>query len=112
MLKKLTIISILLFSVLSVSYSQNNIDNQKKVRINQVVSQNSTTLTFENQRNINKDKIDVFVNRLVNYYDELESIDYNSTNNHFTLRFNITEIKKENLDDVLSHFNVYSYLLK
>lgn len=112
MIKKTTILSLLLFCFLSVSYTQENANDQSLITIDQIVSQKSMTLSFENQREINENKLPVFKSRLVNYYTELDEINYDSNDNRFILTLNVTEIEKEDLDSILNHFNVYNYSIE
>ncbi|PHR48155.1 MAG: hypothetical protein COA32_06435 [Fluviicola sp.] len=112
MIKKTTILSLLFFCFLSVSYTQENNNNQPQVTIDQIISQNSMTLSFDNQREINENKLPLFKSRLVNYYTELDDINYDSNDNRFILTLNVTEIEKEDLDGILNHFNVYNYSIE
>ena len=112
MIKKRTILSFLFLCFLSVSYTQENDSNQSQVKIDQIVSQNSMTLSFDNQKEINENRLDIFKSRLINYYTELDEIDYDSTENRFTLTFNVVEIEKKDLDGILNHFNVYNYFIE
>jgi hypothetical protein len=67
---------------------------------------NDRTLKFENQRELDQSKLPIFESRLENYYDI--RIEYDETGNTFSLFFN-EEIKEEELNGILSHFNVYEY---
>ena len=62
------------------------------------------TLKFQNQKEFNESKLPIFINRLEEYYNI--DIEYFKTENVFSLKFK-TEIKEEELDGILSHFNVY-----
>ena len=64
------------------------------------------TLKFQNQKEIIEDNLPVFINRLEKYYNI--DIEYYKSENTFLLKFK-TEIKEEELDGILSHFNLYNY---
>lgn len=112
MIKKTTILSILFFCFISISFAQKNTDTQPEVIINKEVSESSMTLSFDNQREINEDRLPSFKSRLINYYSELDEIEYDSDQNRFTLFLNITKISKQELDGILTHFNVYNYSIE
>ena len=112
MIKITTLLSILFFCFISISFAQKNTDTQPEVIINKEASESSLTLSFENQREIHEDRLTSFKERLINYYTELDKIEYDSDKNRFTLFFNIIEISKHDLDGILTHFNVYNYSIE
>lgn len=112
MINKTTILSFLFLCFLSVSYTQENSRNQPEVIIDQNISQNSMSLSFDNQKEIHESRLEVFKSRLTNYYSELDEIQYDQDSNRFNLILNVTEINKSDLDDILTHFNVYNYSIE
>lgn len=101
----LTII-ILLFSNIASSQEQPTIE------LIETVKESTFILSFENQRDIDINKMERFTSRLVNYYDEVNKINYNSEDNLFTIYFSKSPSELDYTSDFLSHFNVYNFTIK
>lgn len=90
------------------SYSQNK---DEVVSIQKQVNEddNSMQLKFENKKNIDSSKLPLFIERLENYYQEIENIEYLSDNNSFIIYFREINVEQHKVTDILTHFDIYNF---
>lgn len=98
-------ISITAFSL--IGYSQ----SEAPIELIETTAQNSYILEFENQREFDINKLSRFTDRLENHYEEITSIEYDIDNNLFKIFFTNSPSELPNLEDMLSHFNVYNFTI-
>jgi hypothetical protein len=103
----LSIISILLLSFSSFTFSQNE---NPIVDVSELEHNGRTIYTFVDQRNIPEEKVDSFKNRISSLYPTIEKITFDASDRTFSIYFTESPEKKD-LKSVFSHFNVYEYTL-
>lgn len=104
-----SILSILIMSFSSFTFSQNNESIIVNVSVEEI--NEKTIYTFTDQRNIPDENVDRFKERIRSLYPTIEKITFDTSQRTYSIFFTVIPEKK-GLESVFSHFNVYEYSLK
>lgn len=108
-MKKILFVAVFVLLNWNFVFCQNVEPDNPLVEISTSIENEKLIYSFTNHKDFEESKIDRFTSRLINYYEIVDNIEYNSQENLFIIDFNSLIIDEQELKEILSHFDVYHY---
>lgn len=108
---KIMLKAILLFISITAISLTGYTQSEDPVVLTEIVENDTYVIEFKNTRVVDTNKLINLSSRIESIYEEIASAEYLSDSNTFKIKFHKSPSEIENLEDMLSHFNLYNYTI-